>query len=189
MNLNIVLTSWQLKCSQLKLSLCLQVTLELKNNNIPHVHNLMKTSWMAQNNLHVEKRTLSGSSCEMGNSCGKDAILPFLYLKQKVFAAAKSLQSCPTLWPHRWQPTRLPCPLDSPGKNTGVGCHFEGSNIYSAGTGSISEQGWLEESWECSGWPTMTPPLDFTTASYCICSFLTFSQFSTQRAKCCFKKT
>ena len=26
--------------------------------------------------------------------------------------------------PHRWQPTRLPCPWDSPRKNTGVGCHF-----------------------------------------------------------------
>ena len=26
--------------------------------------------------------------------------------------------------PHRWQPTRLPGPWDSPGKNTGVGCHF-----------------------------------------------------------------
>ena len=26
--------------------------------------------------------------------------------------------------PHRWQPTRLCHPLDSPGKNTGVGCHF-----------------------------------------------------------------
>ena len=26
--------------------------------------------------------------------------------------------------PHRWQPTRLPCPWDSPGKNAGVGCHF-----------------------------------------------------------------
>ena len=26
--------------------------------------------------------------------------------------------------PHRWQPTRLPHPRDSPGKNTGVGCHF-----------------------------------------------------------------
>ena len=25
---------------------------------------------------------------------------------------------------HRRQPTRLPHPLDSPGKNTGVGCHF-----------------------------------------------------------------
>ena len=39
-------------------------------------------------------------------------------------AAAASLQSCPTLWPHRRQPTRLPRPWDSPGKNTGVGCHF-----------------------------------------------------------------
>ena len=38
---------------------------------------------------------------------------------------AKSLQSCPTLCdPLEWQPTRLPRPWDSPGKNTGVGCHF-----------------------------------------------------------------
>ena len=26
--------------------------------------------------------------------------------------------------PHRRQPTRLHCPWDNPGKNTGVGCHF-----------------------------------------------------------------
>ena len=26
--------------------------------------------------------------------------------------------------PHELQPTRLPRPWDSPGKNTGVGCHF-----------------------------------------------------------------
>ena len=39
-------------------------------------------------------------------------------------AAAKSLQSCPTLQPQRRQPTRLPRPWDSPGKNTGVDCHF-----------------------------------------------------------------
>ena len=26
--------------------------------------------------------------------------------------------------PQRWQPTRLPRPWDSPGKNAGVGCHF-----------------------------------------------------------------
>ena len=26
--------------------------------------------------------------------------------------------------PHRRQPTRLPSPWDSPGKNTGVSCHF-----------------------------------------------------------------
>ena len=42
-------------------------------------------------------------------------------------AAAKSLQSCPVgliVRPHRRQPTRLRRPWDSPGKNTGVGCHF-----------------------------------------------------------------
>ena len=40
-------------------------------------------------------------------------------------AAAKSLQSCPTLRnPIDGSPPRLPRPCDSPGKNTGVGCHF-----------------------------------------------------------------
>ena len=39
-------------------------------------------------------------------------------------AAAKSLQSCPTLCDPRQQPIRLHCPWDSPGKNTRVGCHF-----------------------------------------------------------------
>ena len=49
-------------------------------------------------------------------------------------AAAKSLQSCPTLRdpidssPHSIiimeMKDRLPCPWDSPGKNAGVGCHF-----------------------------------------------------------------
>ena len=49
-------------------------------------------------------------------------------------AAAKSLQSCLTLCdpidssPHSIiimeMKDRLPCPWDSPGKNTGVGCHF-----------------------------------------------------------------
>ena len=29
-----------------------------------------------------------------------------------------------SVWPHRQQPTRLPHPWDSPGKNTVVGCHF-----------------------------------------------------------------
>ena len=28
-----------------------------------------------------------------------------------------------SVWPYRRQPTRFPCPWDSPGKNTGVGCH------------------------------------------------------------------
>ena len=37
---------------------------------------------------------------------------------------AKRLPSCPTLLrPYGPQPARLLCPWDSPGKNTGVGCH------------------------------------------------------------------
>ena len=54
--------------------------------------------------------------------------LSFFFLSYHPFvllvaaAAPKSLQLCPTL--HRRQPTRLPHPWDSPGKNTGVGCHF-----------------------------------------------------------------
>ena len=39
-------------------------------------------------------------------------------------AAAKSLQLSDSVRPHRRQPTRLPGPWDSPGKNTGVGCNF-----------------------------------------------------------------
>ena len=39
-------------------------------------------------------------------------------------AAAKSLQSCLTLSdPIDGSPPGSPCPWDSPGKNTGVGCH------------------------------------------------------------------
>ena len=49
----------------------------------------------------------------------------FLLALRVPAAAAKSLQSCPTLCdPHRRQSTRLPRPWNSPGKNTGVGCHF-----------------------------------------------------------------
>ena len=43
-------------------------------------------------------------------------LLLILWRLQHCSAAAKSFQSCPT--------TKLPCPWDSPGKNTGVGCHF-----------------------------------------------------------------
>ena len=40
-------------------------------------------------------------------------------------ATTKSLQSCPTLCdPIDGSPPGSPIPYDSPGKNTGVGCHF-----------------------------------------------------------------
>ena len=69
-------------------------------------------------------RKISPSNCNQAESCGA-------YLGQTLFphaaaaaAAAVSLQLCPTLRSYRRQPTRLPHPWDSPGKNTGVGCHF-----------------------------------------------------------------
>ena len=52
---------------------------------------------------------------------------------QRKGAAASSASCCccqvasvvsNSVRPHRQQPTRLLCPWDSPGKNTGVGCHF-----------------------------------------------------------------
>ena len=47
------------------------------------------------------------------------------FSRGEVTAAAKSLQSCPTLCdPIDGSPPGSPIPWDSPGKNTGVGCHF-----------------------------------------------------------------
>ena len=48
-------------------------------------------------------------------------MLPNSLYKGRVSAASVVSDS---VRPHTQQPTRLPCPWDSPGKNTGVGCHF-----------------------------------------------------------------
>ena len=45
-------------------------------------------------------------------------------LQSAAAAAAKSSVVSDSVRPHRRQPTRLHRPRDSPGKNTGVGCHF-----------------------------------------------------------------
>ena len=47
-------------------------------------------------------------------------------LPQKYYSGIKWSRSVvsDSVRPHRLQPTRLPGPWDSPGKNTGVGCHF-----------------------------------------------------------------
>ena len=51
--------------------------------------------------------------------------------------------------PHRLQPTRLPCPWDSPGKNTGVGCHFL--------LQCMKVKSESEVAWSC---PTLSDPMD-----------------------------
>ena len=51
--------------------------------------------------------------------------------------------------PHRRQPTRLPRPWDSPGKNTGVGCHFLLQRMKVKSEGEVTQS--------C---PTLSDPMD-----------------------------
>ena len=46
------------------------------------------------------------------------------YQKTNAAAAAVTSVVSDSVRPHRRQPTRLPHHWDSPGRNTGVGCHF-----------------------------------------------------------------
>ena len=70
---------------------------------------------------------------------GKESYLTFLFPKYLVLCLASNSWKkyiyiyiyiyiysvvSDSVWQHRRQPTRLPHPWDSPGKNTGVGCHF-----------------------------------------------------------------
>ena len=51
--------------------------------------------------------------------------------------------------PHRQQPIRLPCPWDSPGKNTGVGCHFLFQYMKVKSESEVAQS-----------WPTLSEPMD-----------------------------
>ena len=48
----------------------------------------------------------------------------YLTSMQSLSLSLWSLSHVRLLQPHRMQPDSLLCPWDSPGKNTGVGCHF-----------------------------------------------------------------
>ena len=64
--------------------------------------------------------------------------LPSAYVTYQVWAVSSSVKSesvshlvvSDSLWPHGLEPARLLCPWNSPGKNTGVGCHFLLQGIY-----------------------------------------------------------
>ena len=70
---------------------------------------------------------------------------------------AKSLQSCPTLRPYGVQPARLLCPWDSPGKNTGVGCHFLLEGIFPTQRSNLRLLHWQADSLSLA--PPGKPPL------------------------------
>ena len=52
---------------------------------------------------------------------------------------------------HRWQPTRLPRPWDSPSKITGVGCHFLFQCIEVKSESEVAQSS-----------PTLSDPMDFS---------------------------
>ena len=78
---------------------------------ITHVCNIhtISTQYPHIYNMHAH-------TCTLSTHMYVNALLLLLLLSRSV--VSNSVQ------PHRRQPTRLPCPWDSPGKNTGVGCHF-----------------------------------------------------------------
>jgi len=62
--------------------------------------------------------------------------------------------------PHRRQPTRLPHPWDSPGKSTGVGCHF-----------LLQCMKVKSESEVAQSCPTLSDPMDCSLPSSSVCGF------------------
>ena len=68
---------------------------------------------------------ISGSSAFSKSSLNIWTFSVHVLLKPAAAAAAKLLQSCLTLCdPIDGSPPGSHCPWDSPGKNTGAGCHF-----------------------------------------------------------------
>ena len=59
--------------------------------------------------------------------------------------------------PHRWQPTRLPRPWDSPGKNTTVGCHF-----------LVQCMKVKSESQVAQSCPTLSDPMDYSLPGFSV---------------------
>ena len=59
--------------------------------------------------------------------------------------------------PRRWQLTRLPRPWDSPGKNTGVGCHFLLQCVKVKSESEVAQS--------C---PTLSDPMDCTLPGFSI---------------------
>ena len=92
-----------------------------------HAEYIMRNAGLdeAQTGIKIAKRNINNlryayDSTHMAESEQELKIL----LKMKAVAAAKSLQSCPTLCDPIDGTSPGSRPWDSPSKNTGVGCHF-----------------------------------------------------------------
>ena len=77
-------------------------------------------------NTLLNTRDKNRHPCLAPDPTGKTFSFPWLNMILAVHYSCCQVASVvsDSLRPHRQQPTRLPHPWDSPGKNTGVGCHF-----------------------------------------------------------------
>ena len=83
-----------------------------------------RNSVLSHNNAILEVTTLNASKMEC-NIRRTHAYLLFIF--NYVCQSHSHVQLFVT---HGLWPARLPCPWDSPGKNTGVGCHFHLEGIF-----------------------------------------------------------
>ena len=104
----------------------LETTRNISNIFGPGIANKHTVQWwfkkFSQGNESLVDEECSGHQSEIDNDQLR-GLLKLILLQLQAAAAAKSLQS-DSVRPHRRQPTRLPGPWDSPGKDTGAGCYF-----------------------------------------------------------------
>ena len=86
------------------------------------LHSICQQIWKTQQWPQDWKRSLFIPIPKKGNAkeCSNYRTITLISHASKLSHFSR-VRLCVT---HRWQPTRLPRPWDSPGKNTGVGCHF-----------------------------------------------------------------
>ena len=85
------------------------------------LHSVCRPHWVPWNHTSIPTSAIINSPMQ-GTGLqgpGPHSLHHFLLAKVEVLLT----QSCPTLQPCGLLPTRHFCPWDSPGKNTGVGCH------------------------------------------------------------------
>ena len=75
--------------------------------------------------IYKELSKLNSKTIKLENQQKKEReVLPKSMLLLMLLSRFRCLNLGDPVRPHRRQPTRLPHPWDSPGKNIGVGCHF-----------------------------------------------------------------
>ena len=96
-----------------------------KIRGLHRINSISNRGSSENNGLHQKTNSGDGNGDPLQHSCLENSMNRGAWQAIVLLLLLLSRFSHIWLWqPHRWQPTRLPHPWDSPGKNTGVGCHF-----------------------------------------------------------------